>query len=199
MGQKFFTYKGKDYDFSKVAINLAEVQRALPPVLATVCVNFFKDSFRRQGWRDKGLQLWVKRKNNRGSSGRGILIKRGHLRNSIRKLIATWKLIEVGTDLPYAAVHNEGFNGTVQVRQHTRNQYEKKRTTITRKGIYDIKTRQEATRTKVDKVATGTKFNVRAHTRKMNIPQRQFMGDSEMLNLKIDHTITKAVDTIFEL
>ena len=194
MSQKFFTYKGKDYDFSRVAINLAEVQSALPPVLATVCVNYFKDSFRRQGWRDKGLKMWVKRKNNKGSNGRGILIKRGHLRNSIRKLIATWKLTEVGTNLPYAAVHNEGFKGTVQIRQHTRNQYSKEKKG---RGVYSIKTRQELTRT--EKRATGTKFTVRAHTRKVDIPQRQYMGDSETLNLKIDHTITKAVDTIFDL
>lgn len=198
MSHKNFTYKGKDYDFSKVVVNFTEVRNALPPVLATVCVNYFKDSFRRQGWRDKGLKAWAKRKNSKGSAGRGILIKRGHLRNSIRKLIATWKITEVGTSLPYAAAHNEGFSGTVQVRQHTRNQYEKKRTKIGR-GVYNIKTREEATRTRVDKVATGTKFTVRSHTRKMNIPQRQFMGDSEMLSIKIDHTIASAVDKIFEI
>lgn len=194
MAQKFFTYKGKDYDFSKVAINFAEVKQALPPVLATVCVNFFKDSFRRQGWRDKGLKRWQARKNNKGSTGRGILIKRGHLRNSIRKLIANWKLVEVGTNLPYAAAHNEGFSGTIRVRQHTRNQYSKEKKG---RGVYNIKTRQELTRT--ERKATGTKFTVRSHTRKMNLPQRQFMGDSETLNLKIDATITNAVDKIFEL
>ena len=183
MSKKFFTYKGKDYDFGKIVVNFTEVQKQIPEALATVCVNYFKDSFRRQGWRD---------------SGRGILIKRGHLRNSIRRLIANWKRVEVGTDLPYAEPNNEGFSGTVSVRQHTRRQFKKERYKVGR-GVYSVKTRQELTRTKTQKVATGTTFTVRAHTRKVDLPQRQFIGDSEVLEMKIDQTITRAVDTIFEL
>lgn len=197
MSKNFFTYKGRDYDFSKIVVNFTEVQKQIPDALATVCVNYFKDSFRRQGWRDRGLKAWTKRKGNR-DSGRGILIKRGHLRNSIRKFIASWKRVEVGTDLPYAEAHNEGFSGTVSIRQHTRRQFKKERTKVGR-GVYNVKTRQELTRTKTQKVATGTTFTVRAHTRKVDLPQRQFIGDSEMLEMKIDHTITRAVDTIFEL
>ncbi len=51
--------------------------------------------------------------------------------------------------VPYAAIHNEGIRGTKQVRQHAR---------TSRKG---------------------KQHTVKAHTRKFNMPQRQFIGDSK--------------------
>jgi len=174
---KTFQYKGRDYDFGRIVPRLTEVRSYLPDVLATTALNFFKDSFRRQGWRDRGLKSWKPRKDGSRPGG-AILVKRGHLRNSLRKLIATWQRTEVGTNLPYAAAHNEGFQGTVNVKAHTRKKYQ--RTKGKRKE------------------ATGS-YSVRAHTRKMNLEQRQFLGDSEMLERKIDHVIAKAVDTIFDV
>jgi phage gpG-like protein len=171
-----FQYKGRDYDFSKIVINLTEAKASIPDVLATTALNFFKDSFRRQGWRDKGLTKWAGRKNGSRPGG-AILVKRGHLRNSIRKLLVSWRLTEIGTNLPYAAAHNTGVSETVTVKSHKRRKYQKsgKR-----------------------KQATGS-YGVRAHKRKMNLPQRQFMGESEVLNLKIDAAMAAAVDKIFEI
>jgi len=171
---KTFQYKGRDYNFGRIVPRLTEVRNHLPDVLGTVALNFFVDSFRRQGWRDKGLTKWKRPEGKVGA----VLVKRGHLRNSLRKLIATWQRTEVGTKLPYAAAHNEGFEGTVNVKAHTRRKYQ--RTTGKRK---------EAT----------SSYGVRAHTRKMSLKQRQFLGDSEMLDRKIDHVIAKAVDTIFDV
>lgn len=174
---KTFQYKGRDYDFGRIVPRLTEVMNHLPDVLATTALNHFKDSFRRQGWRDKGLKRWKPRKDGSRPGG-AILVKRGHLRNSLRKLIVSWRRSEVGTNLPYAAAHNEGFEGVVNVKGHTRKKYQ--RTKSKRKE------------------ATGS-YGVRAHTRKANLPQRQFMGDSEILDRKIDHVIAKAVDTIFDV
>lgn len=184
---KYFTYKGKDYNFSRATIRYTEVKKVLPRVLGAVAVNFFKDSFRRQGWRDKSLTKWEPRQ--KLSKGRAILIGRGHLRNSIRVNNANFERIEIGSNLPYATAHNDGFSGTVNIRAHTRAKYahvEQKYTTRTGKE-----------RKRVVKVEGG-RYPVRAHAREMNLPARQFMGDSEVLNMKIDQTIIKAVDTIFD-
>lgn len=51
--------------------------------------------------------------------------------------------------VPYTTIHNEGGKGTKQVRQHAR---------TSRKG---------------------KQYTVKAHTRKFNMPQRQFIGDSK--------------------
>lgn len=174
---KSFTYNGKDYSFGRILPKLDAVKSQLPNVMATTALNFFKDSFRRQGWRDKGLQKWAGRKDGSRPGG-AILVKRGHLRNSIRKIMASWPRTEVGTNLPYAAAHNQGFKGQVNVKSHTRRKYQR-----------SASKRKEA---------TGS-YTVRAHTRNMNLGQRQFMGDSEMLNKKLDAVITKAVDNIFNV
>jgi phage gpG-like protein len=194
---KTFQYKGRDYNFGRIVPRLTEVRNHLPEVLATTALNFFKDSFRRQGWRDKGLKRWASRKDGSRPGG-AILVKRGHLRNSLRKILATWQRTEVGTNLPYAAAHNEGFKGTVNVKAHTRRKF-KTTTTTEGRGVFNIKTRKELTRTKKRKEETGATYGVRAHTRQMNLEQRQFMGDSEMLDRKIDHVIASAVDTIFDV
>ncbi len=186
-----FTYKGKPYSFRQVAMNYHRVRNQLPGVLGTVAVNYFKDSFKRQGWRDRYLQPWKKRapgtKNNRG---RAILVRSGRLRNSIRILESNPRRVVVGTAVPYAEAHNEGFNGTVQVRAHVRHKSRKQATTYTRKG---------KEYTKMQRKATGETYGVKSFTRKMNLPQRQFMGDSEIMNRKLDAAVTRAVDKVFEI
>lgn len=56
--------------------------------------------------------------------------------------------VRFSSAVPYAAIHNEGGKGTKQVRQYTR---------TSRKG---------------------KQYTVKAHTRKFNMPQRQFVGDA---------------------
>lgn len=185
---KSFTYNGREYNFSRVLINFTEVKKYLPDALATTAQNFFKDSFRRQGWRDKSLKKWASRK--KADSGRAILVRRGHLRNSIRKILARWERIEVGTTLPYALVHNEGFSGTVSVKQHTRRRLAQVREKYT--------TKAGKSRTRMVKQETG-RHTVKAHSRKVNIPQRQYIGDSEALNQKIDKVFDIAIDNIFDV
>lgn len=54
------------------------------------------------------------------------------------------------SDTSYATVHNEGGSGFVTVRQHQRKHYK-----------------------------TGKVYTVRSHQRRVNIPQRQFVGDGQ--------------------
>ena len=184
---KSFQYKGKDYDFGAIAAKVAAIKSQLPDAMATTALNFFVDSFRRQGWRDKGLTKWKPRKGN-VDPGRAVLVKRGHLRTSIRKMLVSWQRSEIGTNHPAAEAHNEGFNGNVSVKAHSR----RKRETIREKYV----TKSGSKRNRSVKVTTGS-YKVRAHTRKANLPQRQFMGDSEVLNMKLDKVMSNAIDKLF--
>ena len=77
-------------------------------------------------------------------------------------------VISAGNDkVTYAAAHNEGYRGPVDVRAHQR--------TVKK---------------------TGTVYDVRAHTRMADIVQRRFMGDSEELNGMIRDRIEGHLDSI---
>lgn len=158
---------------------LAKVYKTLPRKIAVTAVNFSKENFKRQGWLDNGLQRWAPRKKrgSRRTDNRAILVKSGRLRRSIRATSVTDEQIIIGTDVPYAQVHNEGGTGEVtqNIGAHTRKEH-------TRSGR---------------KVQATT---VRAHTRKrkLNIPKRQFMGPSQALNKRVERLIKKEFDTVLK-
>lgn len=187
---KNFTHNGKPYSFKNVAANYARLKPRITRELADVAVNFFKDSFKRQGWRDKDLQKWKPRAANAPrNNGRAILVNRGHLRNSIITAEASTSKAVIKAPVPYAIAHNEGFTGTVQVKEHYRAVNKK----VSVKSS-SLKTGKTTSRTMM--LNTG-KRKVSAHTRKMNLPQRQFMGDSEVMFKKMDAVLIKAIDQIF--
>lgn len=98
-----------------------------------------------------------------------LLINSGNLLNSIRPAyIGRDKVvITAGNDkVGYAQVHNEGYSGSVVVPAHVRR---------TRK-YGDV--------------------NVKEHTRNTNIPQRQFMSESDELATKIHERIEKAINKL---
>jgi phage gpG-like protein len=81
-------------------------------------------------------------------SGQVLHTRTGTLRRSInRKVTKTPASVtaEVGTNVSYAAVHEYGFTGPVDVREHTR------------------------------KMAGGGTANVRAHVMNMRMPERSFL------------------------
>lgn len=191
MALQQFTFNGKPYQFSNVTTDLAKALQTVPRIIGQEGVNFFRERFREQGWRDKGLTKWSQRSKNDKKPGRGILIRSGRMMRSIYNPVASWRQVVISAPVPYAIAHNEGFNGTVTVRQHTRRTY----TTVRHgRGIYSIKTKKELT-TKMKQV--NASYTVRSHTRKMNLPQRQYMGNSEALNKIIDGVLTKYVNPVF--
>jgi phage gpG-like protein len=171
--------------------------------------SFFVENFRKQGFDDKSVEKWPKRKKTerkgRGSkksaeaagtvrsvkAGRAILVKTGDLRRSIIRNPANRAAlsVKISTDLPYAKIHNDGFKGTEYVKPHRRfvNQGDTMGT-----GIYNIKSRRER------KAKILIKQDVKGHSRKMNMPKRQFMGDSYNLNERIKKIIVKRLDKTFK-
>lgn len=150
-------------EFILMADRVTKAIDKLPARIATEAVNFSKDRFREQNWTDHHTQPWKRRKSVKNETnrraGRAILIDTGRLRRSIRKVEANNRRIIIGTDVPYAQAHNDGFRGRIsqRVRAHTR------------------KTRK------------GSTANVKAHSRilNLNIPRRRFIGQSALLDKKL--------------
>lgn len=142
-----------------------------------IAVNFSKERFRAKNWIDRSRESWQGRKRK----GRGSLLSQsGRLKRSIRKLAEGNYYVFIGTDVPYAQIHNEGgtINKTVSVRSHTRRISSRKRKT-TRGNGKPVK-------------ATA---RVRSHTRRMNlrIVKRQFMGESAVLTRRVERHMHKRV------
>ena len=158
---------GKSLDEIKGAI--VATLKAMPTIAGVEAVNHFKASFKNEGFTNDSLVKWKARKKK--DEGRAILTKTGRLRRGIKVMRKTENSVTVGVDLsevPYAQVHNEGFNGTVAVRAHVRRN--------TRNNVYSATTKKLA--------ATGINM-MAAGSRKMNIPKRQFIGDSKQLDTNI--------------
>lgn len=159
--------QGKTIEQIQAAVKATMQQ--LPTIAGVEAVNHFKAGFRNEGFTNRTLEKWVPRKKQ--DAGRGILTKTGRLRRSIKILRKTATSVMVGVNLsevPYAKVHNDGFKGTVDIKGHTRrnNRYD----------VYDTRRRR--------KTASGISITG-SYKRKMNIPKRQYVGESIALNNKI--------------
>lgn len=122
--------KGYDIsDFVRKMDRLAAVYKQMPGRAATIAVNFSKERFRAQNWVNERTEPWVKRKEGakmaRRNRGRAILVQSGRLKRSIRKVYVGTTRAIVGSDVPYAAVHNYGSGkestGTFNVRTRREN------------------------------------------------------------------------------
>jgi phage gpG-like protein len=114
---------------------LSRVYGQIPGRAATVAVNFSKERFRAQNWLDTRTEPWAKRKEGRRlarkNKGRAILVKSGRLKRSIRKIYIGSDRAIIGSDVPYAAVHNYGSEkqgtGTFNIRTRRENTSNQKR------------------------------------------------------------------------
>jgi phage gpG-like protein len=165
--------------------------------------NFFVENFRKQGFDDKPVEKWEarKKKTYRTKSGkvvddttRAILVKTGDLRRSIIRVPNRSALnVKIQTDLPYAKIHNdggtinrEGFKGLMYYREVATN-------------LATRKTQKRFARTtgmKSRRATHAMEINVGAYT--INMPKRQFMGDSYNLNEQVKKVIVKRLDKIFK-
>ena len=150
-------------------------------MVGIIAVNFSKERYVQKNWLSNRRENWKARKRpDRGS----VLVKSGRLKRSIRKISQGNYYVYIGTDVPYAQIHNEGgdINKTVNVRAHTRKR--SKRAVSERTG-----------KTLKNRISNGTS-QVRSHQRKMNvkIPKRQFLGESAILNRRIERFLSKELN-----
>lgn len=110
-------FKYFDDDLNKMAEEMINAfNRIIPEKIANESVNFFKDRFQEEGWRDHGFLPWRPRKGSRGfvrrnENYRGILQQNGHLRDSIRSPVRSPGMVVISAGnnrVDYAKIHNEG-------------------------------------------------------------------------------------------
>lgn len=159
-------------DPKKLIQHMIRVLQDVPRIAGVEGEKFFKESFRKQGWEDRIFTSWKARKGDKqrrfgeSSNGRGILIKSGALRRSIRVIMVSKNYVIIGSSLPYSKIHNEGgtIEGSFTVKSHKR----RRNSTGGKKG---------------NKRGGSSDIIVKEHERQMNtkIPRRQFMGNSRAL------------------
>ncbi len=171
--------------FKQVQGRLKQAFGTLPVVIANEMVNFTKERFRQQNWLSGGSQPWEKRKSKKDSS-RAILRKSGRLARSPRP-VTKGDMAGIAMDVPYAQVHNDGFNGTVNVKAHKRNKYGKQKTGT---GTYN-KSGTEKMKTITTVKGIG---DVKAHTRKVNMPRRRFVGPSANMMARLQKAAQKHIN-----
>lgn len=134
------------------------------------CLQWFDDSFQKQGFTDAAFQAWDNRKKDRRPGG-AILIDTTFLRKSLAVLNEYETTIEYGTHVPYAGVHNYGLRvrAIQNVRAHAR-------------------------------LRNGKKEQVKAHTRKMDtkFPERKFIGESKMMMEGLDKWLLNEIEKRFK-
>lgn len=159
-------------EYTAIMNRLARLYPTLPTRAATVAVNFSKERFRMQNWVDRTRQPWPPRKTTRKSARRNkgkVLVDTGRLMRSVRKISATPERAVIGTDVEYARIHNDGgkIDKVEQVKTHRVRTYTRKRQ---------------------DRRETVREHTVHAHARRVNMqmPQRRFIGQSAVLDRRIE-------------
>ena len=178
--------------FTNLVNRVTASVQSIPQRAATLAVNFSKDRFRSQNWVDTTTQPWKNRKpmrwGRRERPGRAILVDSGRLRRSIRKILVSAEVVIIGTDAPYARVHNEGFRGKVtqRVASHKRN--------LTKFGVIRGKENKRSTRVEFGRVKRG-ETTVKTYTRtiRLHIPKRQFIGTSAILDAQLQRMMTAEI------
>lgn len=164
----------KTPDFGKMA---DELINSVASEVADYAQMFFKSSFDNQGFTDVSFIPWILRMDP--SQIHLLLMKSSALKDSISITEKTQNLVEItaGEGIPYADIHNSG--GAIQVRVT-----EKMRKFYWRMFYIsgDIKWKRMALTNKDSFI--------------IDIPQRQFIGDSAKLLEDIDRIIINRIQNI---
>ena len=176
----------------------------LPYKAGVIMVAYSKDRFKYSNWIDVYPENWQRRSRkkpwtNKGkapnNAGRALLIQTGRLRRSIRIVSTTANSVTIGSDVPYAQVHNDGLRvqATQRVRAFVRMNRKRDQS-----NVVAGKQTTKSTRIKFTKNASGIS-HVSEHTRKMNfkMPRRRFMGESKYLANQISRMIAAEINKIF--
>jgi phage gpG-like protein len=157
--------------FNQIRNQLERKLSQLPAIVGNEVVNYSLDAFEKQSWEGKA---WDKRKSKK-DTGRALLVKSARLKRSIRIIRSTLNSVTVGTDVPYARVHNEGERINRQARSETfvRNRYLKGPKSKMFGGMGAFK--------KGTKEGEGLSFKAYSY----NMPQRQFLGNTPALRARI--------------
>ena len=172
-------------DFAGIKDGWLLYLKEMPTVIGETAVNFFKDSFNRQGFIDKSFERWTPRNHKYGHK---ILMKSLFLQNSIKVVEANHNRVEVapvtGTEHKYAQIHNEGgtINATIPI------------TAKSRKFFWYMFKKTGDTKWKAMALTKKTAFQT-----SFTMPKRQFIGTSEFLMKRLEMNNKKSIDEIIKV
>ena len=178
--------------FTSIENKLERVLSELPAMVGAKVVQFSNQAFRNQGFTDESLETWTPRKSETAKSeGRAILVQTGRLRRSIRVITSTLDSVTIGTDVPYAQIHNQGGSTTHYAHGRILNfdmagenggrwRFGKAGTIKQQRGIKAIR-----------------RATFKEHTTK--IPQRKFLGNSHQQTEEIKFLIEKQINKAFSI
>ena len=147
--------------------------------LGVTALKFIDDNFRLQGFQGATFQPWAPRKSKDKGKSRKILIQTSTLRRSFVQHNGA-DHVTISTDVPYAQIHNEGGTITRQSRNVILSHAE-------RKG------RRMFAKAGKGKNPTQVKATIGAHT--INMPKRQFIGNSPVLTNNAQQVIINLINT----
>lgn len=165
-------------DFLQKLNRLSKLYNKFPEGAAIEAENFSNERFVMKNWVDRTASPWKKAepvpdwipKKWRKKSG-SLMVQSSRLKNSVRTIATTRNSVTIGTDVPYAQIHNEGgtVNQTVNIKAHSRK----------RKGRTE---------------------NVKGHQRKrkFKIRQRKFIGESAILMRRIERFVEREIKEILK-
>jgi len=153
-----------------------KINRLVPQIIAETANEEFKENFRRKSFEGVAWQETA-RKVKKGS----LMVRSGALLNSVLPSVVSAALVRMSagnSKVPYAQAHNEGSLITRSARSEAfvRNRVK----SGTRKGQFKRGT----------KSGQGMSFKEFSY----NMPKRQFMGRSSLLNEKIKQRIQGALN-----
>ena len=146
------------FDYLKNAMTIFDTN--LMWEIGNEIVNFSKDAFTNQGWTDTFFEAWETVEDKNGMT----LIETGALRNSITIKSLTDYSVVVGSDLQYAAIHNDG-------------------------GVIKVTDKMKRFFWSRYKSTGSEKWRRLALSKRVTMPKRTFLGPSEVMNKKIEKII----------
>jgi phage gpG-like protein len=182
------------------------MKRTLPVIVGRMAKDHYQDNFRKSGFKNHGLQRWsaTKRQNSDITGAEGqygpLLSRRNHLFASIKYVPSDFRVV-VSNDLPYAPIHNWGGEVNTTVTPKMRRfawamYYKNNPKTDGKKKPKKGKSAPQIETTSAQfwkKMALTKKKKL-----KVNIPQRQFIGEShelnEQINKRIENELTKIIE-----
>lgn len=165
----------KDFPVPNFMAFAKEIIKNAIGIAETHSVNFFKESFFKEGFTDTSFQKWENRKQPDYRAGGAILTSTGHLRDSIEVAEKTGNSITIGTYAPYAKIHNEGGTINIPITKKSRKYFW---------AMY--------------KLTNDEKWKYMALSKKNHIvlkfPKRQFIGESATLMKTLDTELKKYIE-----
>ena len=161
------------------------LRRTLPIKVGRIAKDHFQDNFRKGGFQDNGTRQWQRKK--RPDKYGPLLSGRQNLYGSIYYRPDDYR-VTVGTEVPYAAIHNDGGDivVTARMKRFFWAKYHK-----TNGGSWKRNAKN-------DEAEFWKTLALKKVGSVIHIPQRKFIGESRHLNEKIDQTIENEISKIIK-